>query len=261
MTSQANEMTFWDHLEDLRKSIFRMAAALTGVTVVLFFFKDFLFDDFILAPTDRNFYLYRLLGMDFSLSLVNIEVSAQFMIHMKITFVCALILTFPYLVFELWSFVAPALYERERMAVRGAFVFAGVLFYTGLTVGYAVILPLMVNFFAGYQVSSDVLNSFSLSSYISLFMSTVMTFGIVFEFPTLIAILSALGVVTKEGLRQYRRHAVCAVVILAALITPSGDPFSLLICTVPLYLLYEFSVLICRARVAEEEVTIEEVNI
>ena len=252
-------MTFWDHLEDLRKSIFRMAAALVGVTVVLFFFKDFLFEDVILAPTDRNFYLYRLLGVDFSLSLVNIEVSAQFMIHMKVTFICALILSFPYLVYELWGFVSPALYERERRAVRGAFTFAGVLFYTGLAVGYAVILPLMVNFFAGYQVSPDVPNSFSLSSYISLFTSTVMTFGIVFEFPTVIAVLSTLGIVTKEGLREYRRHAVCVVVVLAALITPSGDPFSLLICTVPLYLLYEFSVMICKSRI--EEQAAEEVNI
>ena len=252
-------MTFWDHLEDLRKSIFRMAAALVGVTVVLFFFKDFLFEDVILAPTDRNFYLYRLLGLDFSLSLVNIEVSAQFMIHMKVTFICALILSFPYLVYELWGFVSPALYERERSAVRGAFAFAGVLFYTGLAVGYALILPLMVNFFAGYQVSPDVPNSFSLSSYISLFTSTVMTFGIVFEFPTVIAVLSTLGIVTKEGLREYRRHAVCVVVVLAALITPSGDPFSLLICTVPLYLLYEFSVMICKSRI--EEQAAEEVNI
>ena len=247
-------MTFWDHLEDLRKSIFRMAAALVGVTVVLFFFKDFLFDDVILAPTEKTFWLYRLLGQDFSLSLVNIEVSAQFMIHMKVTFVCALILTFPYLVYELWNFVAPALYERERKAVRGAFTFAGLLFYIGLFVGYAVILPLMVNFFAGYQVSAEVPNNFSLSSYISLFTSTVLTFGIVFEFPTVIAVLSALGIVTKNGLREYRRHAVCAVVVLAALITPSGDPFSLLICTIPLYLLYEFSILICRKDESAEQI-------
>lgn len=248
MTSQTNEMTFWDHLEDLRKSLFRMAAVLIAVTVILFFFKDFLFDDIILAPTEKDFFLYRLLGLDFSLSLVNIEVSAQFMIHMKVTFICGLILSFPYLVYELWRFVAPALYEKERKAISSAFTFAGVLFYMGLLVGYAAILPLMVNFFAGYQVSPDVPNNFSLSSYISLFTSTVMTFGIVFEFPTVIAVLSALGIVTKEGLKEYRRHAFCAVVILAALITPSGDPFSLFICTVPLYLLYEFSILICRRK-------------
>ena len=113
----------------------------------------------------------------------------------------------------------------------------------------------MGNFFAGYQVSQDVPNTFSLSSYISLLTSTVLTFGIVFEFPTVIAVLSALGIVTIEGLKEYRRHAVCAVVVLAALITPSGDPFSLMICTVPLNLLYEFSLIICRSgnsQISEE---------
>lgn len=254
MAAQTNGMTFWDHLEDLRKSLFRMAAAYVVVAVALFFFKDFLFDDIILAPTDKNFYLYRLLGFDFSLSLVNIEVSAQFMIHMKTTFICALILVFPYIVYELWRFVSPALYDQEKRGVRGAFLFAGFLFYLGLAVGYAVILPLMINFFAGYQVSPDVPNTFSLSSYISLLTSTVMIFGVVFEFPTVIAVLSALGVVTRETLVQYRRHAICAVVILAALITPSGDPFSLLVCTVPLYILYEFSILISKRKTDSIEV-------
>ena len=239
-------MTFWDHLEDLRKSIMRMAGVYILMAVVLFFFKDFLFDDVILAPSKKDFFFYRLVGLDFSLSLVNIEVSAQFMIHMKVTFICALILTFPYLVFELWRFVAPALYEKEKGAVRGAFSFASVLFYLGLAVGYFIILPVMLNFFAGYQVSADAPNTFSLSSYISLFTSTIMTFGLVFEFPTIVAILSALGLVTREMMREYRRHAICAVVIVAALITPSGDPFSLLVCTVPLYMLYEFSIFVCR---------------
>lgn len=239
-------MTFWDHLEDLRKSIMRMAGVYILMAVVLFFFKDFLFDDVILAPSKKDFFFYRLVGLDFSLSLVNIEVSAQFMIHMKVTFICALILTFPYLVFELWRFVAPALYEKEKGAVRGAFSFASVLFYLGLAVGYFIILPVMLNFFAGYQVSADVPNTFSLSSYISLFTSTIMTFGLVFEFPTIVAILSALRLVTREMMREYRRHAICAVVIVAALITPSGDPFSLLVCTVPLYMLYEFSIFVCR---------------
>ena len=239
-------MTFWDHLEDLRKSIMRMAGVYILTAVVLFFFKDFLFDDVILAPSKKDFFFYRLAGLDFSLSLVNIEVSAQFMIHMKVTFICALILTFPYLVFELWRFVAPALYEKEKGAVRGAFSFASVLFHLGLAVGYFIILPVMLNFFAGYQVSADVPNTFSLSSYISLFTSTIMTFGLVFEFPTIVAILSALGLVTREMMREYRRHAICAVVIVAAMITPSGDPFSLLVCTVPLYILYEFSILVCK---------------
>ena len=248
-------MTFWDHLDVLRNSIIRIAVALVGVTVVLFLFKDFLFGDLVLAPADSSFWLYRLLGLNFTLSLVNLEVTAQFMIHMKVTFICALILTFPYIVYELWRFIAPALYENEIKAIRGAFTFASVLFYTGLAVGYLLIFPLMINFFAGYQVTPDVPNTFSLSSYISLFSSTVLVFGLVFQFPTLIAILSGLGIVNRDIFRQYRRHAVCAVVILAALITPSGDPFSLLVVTLPLYLLYEFSILICRKG---ESKTIEE---
>ena len=253
--AQTGEMTFWDHLEELRGSLFRMLAVFGVAVVVLFFFKDFLFDDLILAPSKSDFFLYRLLGADFSLTLVNIEVAAQFMIHMKITFICALIVTFPYLVYEVWRFVAPALYEKEKKAVRGAFLFASVLFYIGVAVGYTIVFPLMLNFFSGYQVSPDIPNTFSLTSYISLFTSLVLTFGIVFEFPTVIAVLSSLGIVTKETLSSFRKHAICAVLILAAVITPSGDPFSLMVVSVPLYLLYEFSILICRkgSKTIEEE--------
>lgn len=247
-------MTFWDHLEDLRKSIFRMIGVLAGTAVVLFFFKNFLFDDVVLAPLRSDFILYRLVGVDFSLSLVNLEVAAQFMIHMKVTFICALILSFPYLIYEIWRFIAPALYENEKKAVSGAFAFASVLFYVGIAVGYFIILPLMLNFFADYQVSEAVPNTFSLASYISLFSSTVLIFGIVFEFPTVIAVLSRLGVITRETLKKFRRHAICAVVILAAVITPTGDPFSLLVVSVPLYLLYEFSILISRKEVAGQNV-------
>jgi sec-independent protein translocase protein TatC len=244
--SQTGEMTFWDHLEDLRTSILRILTVFAVAVIALFFFKGFLFDCIILAPSKSDFFMYRLLGADFSMTLVNIEVAAQFLIHMKITFIMALIVTFPYIVFEIWRFILPALYERERKVIRGAFAFASVLFYIGVVVGYSVVFPLMLNFFSGYQVSPDIPNTFSLTSYISLFTSLVLTFGIVFEFPTVVAVLSSLGVVTKEGMRSFRKHAICAVLILAAVITPSGDPFSLLVVSVPLYMLYEFSILICR---------------
>ena len=244
--AQTGEMTFWDHLEDLRRCFFRMLIAYASAVVVLFFFKSFLFDNIILAPSKPDFFLYRLLGSDFSMTLVNIEVAAQFIIPMKITFISALIVTFPYMVYELWRFIAPALYEKEKKAVSGAFAFASVLFYIGVSVGYIIVFPLMLNFFSGYQVSPDIPNTFSLNSYISLFVSLVMIFGIVFEFPTVVAVLSAMKVITKETLKSFRKHAVCVVLVLAAIITPSGDPFSLLVVSVPLYLLYEFSILICR---------------
>ena len=244
--SQGKEMTFWDHLEDLRMSIFRMIAVFAAVVVGLFFFKDFLFGEVILGPSRADFFLYRLLGTEFSMDLVNLEVAAQFMIHMKVTFLSALVMTFPYIIYEVWRFIAPALYDNERKAVRGAFLFASFLFYLGVVVGYALIFPLMLNFFAGYHVSPEIPNTFSLSSYIALLTSMVLTFGIVFEFPTVVVALSSLGVLKKETLTSFRKHAVLVVAILAAVITPSGDPFTMLVVSVPLYLLYEFSILLCK---------------
>lgn len=247
-------MSFWEHLEELRGTLFRSVLVLLALSVVLFFFKEFLFEKILLAPTRSDFFFYRLLGLETSLDLVNIEVSAQFMIHIKATFLVALIISVPYLIWEIWRFVAPGLYEREKKAVRGSFAFASVLFYLGMAVGYCLVLPLMVNFFQGYSVSPAVVNTISLSSYMSLVISSVLLFGLVFEFPTIIAALSRLGLVTRRQLRHFWRYAVVAIVIIAALITPSGDPFSLFVVSVPLLLLYEFSILICpKAKVEDEK--------
>lgn len=131
--SESGEMTFWDHFDVLRKSIFRIVVVVLAAAIGLFSFKDFLFDDLILAPANEDFFLYKWFGADFSLELVNIEVTAQFMIHMKIAFLCAIVLTFPYVIFKVWQFIAPALYENERKKVRSAFLFASVLFYLGVS--------------------------------------------------------------------------------------------------------------------------------
>ena len=240
------EQTFWDHLDELRSTLLRIAVVFLGSAVVLFFFKTFLFEKIVLAPTTSDFFLYRILGNSMDLTLQNIELSAQFFIHIKVTLICALLVSFPYLIYELWRFIAPALYENEKRATRGAFGFASVLFYLGVTTAYCVIFPMMLSFFSKYQVSGQVENIFSLSSYISMFLSTLLMFGIVFEFPTVVAVLSSLGVLTRQTLKSFRKHAICAVLILAAIITPSGDPFSLLVVSVPLYLLYEFGIIICR---------------
>lgn len=251
MAVSTEPQTFWDHLEELRKSIFHVLAVFVSLAVVMFFFKNFLFDKVVLAPASSDFFLYRMLGVDFSLSLVNLEVSAQFLIHMKVTFLCALVLAVPYLIYEIWKFVLPALYENEKRAVRGALGFASVLFYIGLAVAYSVIFPFMLNFFASYQVSPDVPNNFSLSSYISMFVSTMLAFGIVFEFPAVIAALSRLGVVSRSLLKQYRKHAFVVILVLSAVITPSGDPFTMMVVCLPLYLLYELSILICKDKQVE----------
>lgn len=242
----SDEMTFWDHLDALRASLIKVIVAFLVVAIGLFPFKVFLFDNLILAPTKSDFWIYKLLGADFSLNLVNIELTTQFMIHMKMTLLCAAVLVFPYMVYQVWMFIAPALYSNEKNAIGKAFLLSSFLFYAGVVISYLIIIPLMLNFFSGYQVSSDVPNMFSLSSYISIFTSMALTFGIVFEFPILTILLSNLGLLHRESMKQYRRHAVCAIVVLAAVITPSGDPFSLAIVAIPLYLLYEFSVLICK---------------
>lgn len=239
-------MTFWDHLDDLRKTLIRIVAVYLVLSTLLFFFKDFLFDGIVLAPSERDFIFYRLAKIDFHLSLINIEVVSQFMIHMKVTLISALIVMMPYVIYEIWLFVMPALYRNEKKVIGGAFLFASLLFYIGLAVGYFIIFPVMLSFFVNYQVSELVPNMFSLSSYISLMGSTVLLFGLIFEFPAVMAVLSGLGVVSREVLRKYRRHAICGVVILAAVITPSGDPFSLFVVSIPLYLLYEFSILVCK---------------
>lgn len=249
----SREMSFWDHLEELRGSLFRSVLVLLALSVVTFLFKELLFDKIVLAPARSDFFLYRWLHTDTHLDLVNIEVAAQFMVHIKVSFVAALIISVPYLLFEIWRFVAPALYEKEKRAIRGAFAGASFLFYVGMATGYCLVLPLMVNFFCSYSVSDSIVNTISLSSYISLVSSSVLLFGLVFEFPTIIAALSRLGLVTRRMLLGFWRYAIGIIVIVAALITPSGDPFSLFVVSVPLFLLYCISILLCRKEIVEEK--------
>ena len=239
-------MTFWDHLDALRGALLRSLAVVLAASAALFFFKEFLFDGVVLAPAREDFFIYRLAGVSSGLALVNIEVAAQFMTHLKVTFFCALILCTPYLLFEIWRFVAPALYAREKRATRRAFLLASGLFYLGLAIGYLIVLPLMVHFFQGYSISDSIVNTISLTSYISTVTATVLLFGLVFEVPVLLALLSRLGLVTRAMLRRGWRYAVLVIVVLAALITPSGDPFSLLVVCLPLFLLYLIGIALCR---------------
>ncbi len=238
-------MSFWDHLEELRGTLFRSILAITFFSVIIFCFKSFVFDDVILAPTRSDFFIYKLLKMDVQMSLVNLEISTQFFVHLKVAFSLGFIVAFPFVCFEVWKFIAPALYENEKKTVRGVFFIATLLFYIGLVVGYYLIVPISLNFFLGYKVSEAIVNTISLTSYISLFTSTILAFGIVFEFPAVITILSQMGLVTRDTLRKYRRHAIVVILIIAAIITPA-DPFSMIIAAAPLFILFEASILACR---------------
>ncbi len=252
-------MTFWDHLDELRGVLFRSAIAVLVFTVIIFLNKNIVFDHVIFAPTSSEFILYKwfeslasLTGMDaikpspFTLNLINIELSAQFFTHVSVSLTLAFILAVPFILYQLWSFVSPGLYEKERSSVKKAFGFASLLFFIGVLVGYFFVFPLTVRFLGTYQVSDWVVNQISLKSYISMFTWLILIMGIVFEMPALAAILSRMGIISRTLLRKYRKHAFTVLIIIAAIITPSGDAFTLFIVGAPLYLLYEFSILICR---------------
>lgn len=241
-------MTFWDHLEELRWVLLRSLVAVLVLFVALFFFKSFVFDTVVLGPTRPDFWLYRLLGVNFSLRLINIEVTSQFLIHMRVTFIAAFIVAFPYILAEIWRFVSPALYENEKKPVVKVFGLGTGLFFSGVAIGYFIIVPLVMFFFGGYKVSETVENTFSLSSYISVFSSMILLMGLMFEFPCVLALLSKLGIVTTVMLKKYRRHAAFIIIVVAAVLTPTGDPFTMLVVAAPLYLLYEFSILLSREK-------------
>ena len=237
-------MSFWDHLDVLRGTLFRSALSVLLVSIVMFCFKNFLFEKIILAPSRPDFFLYKILGGNVSMQLINTEVSAQFFVHLKVSFICGFVIAFPYIIYEIWKFIAPALYDNEMRSVRKAFLGYALLFYAGVATGFCLIFPVTLSFFQGYTVSDTIANTVTLNSYISMFSSMVILFGIVFEFPVLIAILSNMGIVTKDTLKKYRKYAFVGVLIVAAIITPA-DPFSMMIAAAPLYLLYELSVFVC----------------
>lgn len=249
--AEGSEMSFWDHLDELRGNIIRSLIAVCTLAVVAFCFKSYVFDGLLLAPVRSDFFMYRLMKSDFSMNLVNLEVSAQFFIHLRVSMVLGFVLSFPYVVYEIWKFIAPALYEKEKKAVKKAFLFSGFLFYIGIAVGYFLVLPFALNFFQGYSVSDAVTNTVSLKSYISMFMSLVLMFGIVFEFPAVIAAMSQMGIVERSDLRNGRKYAIVAVLVLAAVITPA-DPLSMIIAAAPLYLLYEASIIVCSKESVKE---------
>ena len=244
MAAKDTEMSFWDHLDVLRGTLFRSVLSVFIVSLAFLCIPKQLFY-VVLWPTRPDFVLYEILGWDFSMSLVNIEVSAQFFAHLKVSVLCALVIAFPYVIWEIWKFVAPALYEHEKKAVGTAFALSSGLFYIGVAVGYMIVLPVCLMFFMNYSVSDTIANTISLGSYMSMFISMVFLIGLLFEFPTVIMALSTIGVVDRGMLRRGRKYAVIVVLMLSALITPS-DPFSMFVLAIPLYGLYELSILLCR---------------
>lgn len=248
-------MTFWEHLEVLRWSIFRIAIAAVIAMVVIFIFMPSMFTGFVLGPTTSEFFLYKWLGSlgqlpflpdfaagDFKVDIISINVASQFMTHISTSFWFALVAIFPYIIYEIWKFIAPALYDNEKGSVRAAFLFGTVMFFIGCAISYSFIFPFTFRFLTEYEISAQISNQISLNSYMSTFLGMIFMMGLVFELPLLAWLLSKIGVLNREFLKRYRRHAVVILMILAALITPTGDPITLSLVFLPLYLLYEISI-------------------
>jgi sec-independent protein translocase protein TatC len=255
------EMTFWDHLTELRSRLFKMIIAWFVMTVVAFIYSRYIFDEILLAPKESDFITYRwlcklgqLIHVDtlclppMKLSIVNLNLSGQFMTDMTVSMFAGLILGFPFIIYQLWQFIMPALYSKERRYARQAVFVMSFLFILGVLFSYYFMVPWTLNFLGTYQVSSMVVNQISLSSYISTVTSTILGVGVVFELPVVVYVLAKIGIITPALLKNNRKYAFVIILIIAAIITPP-DVFSQTIVTIPLYSLYEISILVAK-RVA-----------
>jgi sec-independent protein translocase protein TatC len=266
--SSENEMTFWDHLDELRKILFRIAIFVTIFAILFFAYMKDLFDHVILAPTRSDFFLYNWmndLGKSlpilpdfcvgaFQVKIININLSSQFFIHLSTSCWFALVFSFPFIIYQLFLFIKPALYSHESKNAGLAFFFGNLLFYIGVAIGYVLVFPLTLRFLAGYQLSSYIGNSVSLDSYMDSFLMLCFIMGLVFELPLLSWFLSKLGILHRSFFNKYRRHAIVILLVLAAFITPSSDPFTLMIVFLPIYMLWEISALVVKQNHLDESI-------
>jgi sec-independent protein translocase protein TatC len=252
------EMTFWDHLTELRKRLIRMVLAWLVMTVIAFINSRFIFDKILLAPKDTSFVTYKWLCRlgdlihvkslclpPMSLSIINLNLSGQFMTDMTVSMFAGLILASPIIIFQLWQFIMPALYVTERRYARQAVFVMSFLFIIGVLFSYYFMVPWTLNFLGTYQVSELVANQISLSSYISTVTSTILGVGVVFELPVVVYVLAKIGIITPEFLKKNRKYSFVIILIIAAIITPP-DVFSQMMVTIPLYSLYEISILVAK---------------
>lgn len=251
MTDNNPAMTFWDHLDVLRGSLLRMAAVTVACAVVAFAFKDAVFAA-ILAPKHDDFILYRLLAgvnswladgspSSFHVKLINTGLAEQFKIHVKTSLYVGLMAASPYCLYELFRFVSPGLYPKERRYGVRAVVSGYVMFLLGVALCYFLIFPLTFRFLGTYQVSPDVENLITLQSYMDTLLVMCFLLGILFELPIVCWVLGKLGILRRTFMRRYRKHAVVVILVVSAIITPTSDIFTLCIVALPICLLYEVS--------------------
>ncbi len=254
------EMSFLDHLEQLRWHIIRSLGAIVLVGIGVFFAKDIVFDRIILGPTKDSFLTYRFLCSfgEFlcltpgtTLDIITRDIGEQFITHLKSSFWIGLIFSFPYVFWEFWRFVKPGLYKNERQAAGGIVFICSLLFIMGVLFGYLIISPFAVSFLSSYSVSPDVLNTTTLSSFVNYMTMFTIPTGIVFELPILVYFLAKIGLITPEFMKAYRKHAIVIIFIAASIITPP-DVITQFLIAIPLFILYEISIVIARKQMPKE---------
>jgi sec-independent protein translocase protein TatC len=248
------EMSFLEHLEELRWHIIRSVLAIMILTIVAFIYKDFIFNKIILAPKNPDFWTNRmlcqlghyLLGADNNIlcintkrfQLININMSGQLTTHIAVSIVSGVILSAPFILYEFWRFFRPALYSTERKYARGAVVWSSMLFFMGVVFGYYMIVPLSIHFLGSYEISEQVLNQIYIRSYIGTLTSIILASGLIFELPLITFVLTKIGIITPQFLVKYRRHSIVVIFIIAAIITP--------LVSIPLLVLFEVSIIISK---------------
>jgi sec-independent protein translocase protein TatC len=273
------EMSFFQHLEALRWHLIRSAAAVLIFTIFAFAYYDFIFYHVILAPTRTDFWTYRMMcnmgdvfhklfSLDpkgfcvksINFDLINTDLAGQFNLQFSSSIMIGLILGIPYLLYELWRFIRPALHDKERKAASGFVFYCSFLFMLGVLFGYYVVTPLSIRFFVNYTISDKIKNLFSIDSFISSETMLTLVAGIVFQLPIVVYILSSLDILTPKFMREKRRYATIIILVLAAIITPSPDALTMLVVALPLFVLYEFSiwvaVVVQRRKKKSEEIMI-----
>lgn len=255
MKKSSDEMTFFEHIDALRPHLVRGVMALLVMMVVAFLAKKFIIDLVLMGPQSPDFPTNRflchmshlLMGDDtlcinqIKFNMVNTALSGQFNLHMQVAFVAAIVVAVPYLLWEIWRFVLPALTPRERHKSRMFVLYVSLCFFTGLLFGYYIITPLSINFFSTYQASAEITNMIDVKSYLSTVLHVSLACAIVFQLPLLVYFLTKMGLITTAFLKRYRRHAIVLLTVVSAVITPP-DLFSLVLVVIPLYALYELSI-------------------
>lgn len=262
MGTETNTQSFWEHLDELRTAIMKIVAVAVVFGIAAFFFKEELFS-IVLAPKEDGFITYRLLERmtewaggavePFSVRLINTGLAQQFIIHMKTALCAGVLCASPYILYQLFRFVSPALYENERWYVTRIVGGGYAMFGLGVLISYFLIFPLTFRFLGTYQVSCDVDNLISLESYISTLVMMCLAMGIVFEIPILSWLFAKLGFLSADFMRKYRKHAIVIILVVAAIITPTSDVFTLSLVTLPMWILYEISIFIIHKTSIEEK--------